>query len=76
MTHAQNAILRYAYKQHKAGITKPALQYSKICDDLSDVKNALNCLQEGGYVEILSPAIGCAVIKLTDYGLSFCEQSF
>ena len=76
MKHAQNTILRYAYEQYKTGITKPTLPYSKICDDLSDARNALNYLQNDGYIKVLSPAIGCAVIKLTEYGLSFCEQSF
>ena len=76
MTHAQNAILRYTYSQYKDGITKPEVVYSKVSNSIAEARNALNYLQSNGYIEILSLAIGCAIIRLTEYGFSFCEQSY
>lgn len=76
MTHTQNAILRYAYSKYKVGITKPTIPYSEVSSSQSDSRNALDSLQSDGYIEILSLAIGCAIISLTEYGFSFCEQSF
>lgn len=76
MTHTQNAILRYAYNDYKTGITQSSIPYSEVSSSQSDSRNALDSLQSDGYIEILSLAIGCAIISLTEYGFSFCEQSF
>ena len=76
MTHTQNAILRYAYNKYKAGITKPTIPYSEVSNSQLDARNALDSLQSSGYIKILSPAINCSTINLTEYGFSFCEQSF
>jgi len=76
MTRTQNAILRYAYAQYKTGITKPEIIYSEVSNSRSEARNALDSLQNDGYIEVLSPAIGCAIIRLTEYGFSFCEQFF
>lgn len=76
MTRTQNAILRYAYAQYKTGITKPEIIYSEVSNSRPEARNALDSLQNDGYIEVLSPAMGCAIIRLTEYGFSFCEQSF
>lgn len=76
MTHTQNAILRYAYNDYKTGITQSSIPYSKVSSNQLDAYNALDSLQSGGYIRILSTVIGCAIISLTEYGFSFCEQSF
>ena len=60
MTRTQNAILRYAYAQYKTGITKPEIIYSEVSNSRSEARNSLDSLQNDGYIEVLSPAIGSA----------------
>lgn len=77
MTHIQNVILRELYKQHQNGKPLCTLQFKQIDPDKpSDLINAINGLIDDGYISESSRSIGCTISGLTDYGLSFCKQSY
>lgn len=76
MTHPQNNLLKFMYVQHQNGIDVCNLPFKQISDSSSNARNALDTLELDGYIEVMSRAIGCAIIKLTDYGLSYCEQTY
>lgn len=76
MTHVQHAVLRYAYHQYRQDITIHNIPFCKLEISAAEARSALDALQESGYLEVTSFAIGCAVIRLTDYGISYCEQTY
>lgn len=76
MTHVQHTVLRYAYHQYRQNITTHTIPFCKLGMSAAEARSALNILQENGYLEVTSFAIGCAVIRLTDYGISYCEQTY
>ncbi len=77
MSYFENNILASAYQHYKQ---TTSLTYH-VClgatiEDRQKTLNILSHFETEGYIEIISLAIGEAYIKLTNYGLSYCEQNF
>lgn len=70
-------ILKYAYQHYREhGTLISLIRFNQIGTNLLEINNAFDNLVSDGYIEIPSRAIGEAYVRLTDPGLSFCEQSF
>lgn len=72
----QQKILQYIYNHLIE--TKTPLCYvifNQIDENTAAVQNSIKNLEDEGYIETFRPAIGTIYARLTDYGLSFCEQS-
>lgn len=72
----QQKILQYIFKHFKETETPLCyVTFNQIDENTAAVKNSINNLENEGYIETSHPAIGAIYARLTDYGLSFCEQS-
>ena len=74
MAHTRADILNCAYKQYKPGIMLQTIIYHDIDGTPIEIQNTLNNLEDDGLIEICSPAIGMATIKLTEYGITSCGE--
>ncbi len=72
----QQKILQYIHKHFKeTGTSLCYVLFDQIDENRAAVKNSINNLEKEGYIETSHPAIGSICARLTDYGLSFCQQS-
>lgn len=76
MTHSQNATLKELYHQFQNGKSPYLLPFSSMGTNIPEALNAINTLEQDGYIEVLSRAIGSALIRLTDDGISLCTQAY
>ena len=76
MTPLESAILQFIYKEYQNGNGMAYVIFSNFSDNLLDMNIALENLMTDGYIEVPRPAIGSAYVKLTEYGISFCEEFF
>lgn len=72
----QQKILQYIYNHFKeTGAPLCYVIFNQIGENTMMIKNSIKNLEEDGYIETFRPATGAIYARLTDYGLSFCEQS-
>lgn len=72
----QQKILQHIYNHFKeTGTSLCYVQFNLISKNTVAVRNAIKNLENEGYIQISHPAIGAIYAYLTEYGLSFCEQS-
>lgn len=70
-------ILKYVYQHFlEKGTPICYVIFDQIDTNTLEVQNSLKNLEVEGYIETSRPSIGAIYARLTDYGLSFCEQSF
>ena len=73
----QQKILRYIHNHLKeTGTPLCYVIFNQIDEDTQAVQNSINNLEEDGYIETSHPSIGAIYARLTDYGLSICEQTY
>ncbi len=73
----QSKILEYIYNHFlENGNPLCYVPFNQIDSNISKVKNSISNLETEGFIETCRPSVGAIYARLTDYGLSFCEQSF
>lgn len=72
----QQKILQYIHNHfQETGTPICYVIFNQIDENTTAVQNSIKNLEDKGYIETSHPAIGAIYAHLTDYGLSFCEQS-
>lgn len=70
-------ILKYIYQHFiESGVSLCYVPFPDISEHTQEVNQTLKNLETDGFIETSSPAIASIYARLTNYGLSFCEQTF